>query len=208
MIIIMVAPEIAISVEVISTVTGVVIGTAIGTTIGTVAGAVQSIPEDKAGEMEARLKAILAEDHPHEKLRFSVINGAAKLGVQDVSEIAAGTPAVSGQGIDYWQLSGAKIDTILKVGLVSVSLSGSGGTDPDIFLNFSAVARLEDAKHKVELSRHNVTCQTEPRKFSEWNADGGSIIKEDIERAYRSLGKSIVNEIFLIESAKGESKRC
>lgn len=177
---------------------GAVIGTVIGTVSGAVVGAVQSVPKDKAGEMEERLRAILAEDHPHEKLRFSVVAVAAELGVQDVSEITAEIPAVPEQDVDYQQLAGARVNTILEVGLVSVSLmSGSSGADPYISLNFSAVARLEDAKLKVGLSRHNFTYKTGYMKFSEWNADGARLIKEETESAYRSLGQSIVNKIFL-----------
>lgn len=200
---IILAPEVFVGLVAIST----VISTVAGAVTGAVVGAVQSVPKDKAGEIEARLRAILAEDHPHEKLRFSVVAAAAEFGVQDVSEITADIPTVPGQDIDYRRLSDAKVDSIIEVGLMGVSLSGSSGADPDISLNFNAVARLEDAKSNVELSRHNFTYQaefnftyrSEPRKFSEWNADGARLIKEEMESAYRSLGQSIVNKILLIE---------
>lgn len=157
-------------------------------------------PEDKRGETEARLRAIFeAEAELQGKLRFAVVDTAARAGVQGVTEITAGTPTVVGQDVDHRQLPEAKVDTILEVGLVSVRFISRGGADPELALHVGAVARLMDARTKAELFRGDAfTYEAKPRKFSEWNADESRLIKEEIESAYRSLGQSIVDEIFLV----------
>ena len=156
-------------------------------------------PEDKRGETEARLRAIFeAEAELQGMLRFAVVDAATGAGVQGVTEITAGAPTVAVQGVDHRQLPDAKVDTILEVGLMSVSFIGRGGEDPVLALHVGADARLMEARTKAELYRHAFMYEAKPRKFSEWNAEGSRLIKEEIERANRSLGQLIVDEIFLV----------
>lgn len=156
-------------------------------------------PEDKRGETEARLRAIFeAEAELQGKLRFVVVDTANRAGVHGVTEITAATPTVAGSNVDHRQFLDTKVDTILEVGLVSVSFTGNYGVDPKLMLHADAVARLVDARTNAELYKHSFTYESKPKKASEWNADGARLIKEEIESAYRSLGQSIVNEIFLV----------
>lgn len=164
---------------------------------GAVSGGAQAVPGDNAGEIEVRLRAILAEADPQGKLRSSVIDAATQAGVHGVTEITANIPTVAGQGVDYRQLPAPKVDTILEVGLVFVSFFSHGGADA-IKLHVGAFARLVNARTNAELYRHTFRYNTEPKKFSEWNADWARLIKEETENAYRSLGQSIVDEIFLV----------
>jgi hypothetical protein len=168
-------------------------------TYGAAVGGAQAVPEDKAGEIEATLRAVLAEVMQQAKLRSAVVDAAARAGVRGVTEMPAGTVAVVGQTVDYRQLSDPKVDTVLEVGLVSVGLVGRGGADPALMLRIGAVARLVDARSNAELFRgHAFTHESGPRKFSEWGADGARLLKEDLERAYGSIGRSMVDEIFLV----------
>jgi len=168
-------------------------------TYGAAVGGAQAVPEDKAGEIEATLRAVLAEVMQQAKLRSAVVDAAARAGVRGVTEMPAGTVAVVGQTVDYRQLSDPKVDTVLEVGLVSVGLVGRGGADPALMLRIGAVARLVDARSNAELFRgHAFTHESGPRKFSEWGADGARLLKEDLERVYGSIGRSMVDEIFLV----------
>lgn len=156
-------------------------------------------PEDKKVETEVRLRAIFEpEAELQGKLRYAVVDAAARSGVQGVTEITAGMPTVAGKGVDQRQLPDAKVNTLLEVGLVSVSFNGRGGADPELTLHADAFARLVDARTNTEFFRHAFTYESGPKKFSEWNADGARLIKEETESAYRSLGQSIVDEIFLV----------
>lgn len=170
-----------------------------GVTYGAAVGAAQAVPEDKAGEIEATLRAVLAEAVQQAMLRSAVVDAAARAGVQGVTEMPAAMVTVVGQTVDYRQLSDVKVDTVLEVGVVSVGLIGRGGADPALTLRIGAVARLVDAGTNAELFRgHAFTHAAGPRKFSEWGADGARLLKEDLERAHGTIGRSIVDEIFLV----------
>lgn len=156
-------------------------------------------PEDKKGETETRLRAIFEPGAELQgKLRYAVVDAATRSGVQGVTEIPGGTPTVGGQGVDHRQFPDANVDTLLEVGLVSISFIGNYGVDPELLLHAVAVVRLVDAKTKVELYKHSFTYESKSKKASEWNADEARLINEEIENAYRSLGQSIVDDIFLV----------
>jgi hypothetical protein len=168
-------------------------------THGAVVGAAQAVPEGKAGEIEATLRTVLAESTQQARLRSAVVDAANRAGVRGVTEIAAGAATVVGATVDYRQLSDAKVDTVLEVGVVSVALVGRGGADPSLTLRIGAVARLVDARSNAELYRgHAFAHESGPRTFSEWGADGARLLKEDLARAYGLIGRSMVDEIFLV----------
>ncbi len=168
-------------------------------THGAVVGGAQAVPEDKAGEIEATLRTVLAEAVQQAKLRSAVVDAAARAGVRGVTEMPADTVAVVGQTVDYRQLSDAKVDTVLEVGVLSVALIGRGGADPSLTLRIGAVARLVDARSNAELFRgHAFTHESGPRNFSEWGANGARLLKEELDRASGTIGRSMVDEIFLV----------
>lgn len=166
---------------------------------GASVGGAQAVPEDKAGEIEAKLRAVLAEAGEQGKLRSAVVGAAARAGVRGVTEMPAGTVAVVGQTVDYRQLSDAKVDTVLEVGVVSAAFVGRGGADPALALRVAAVARLVDARTNVEIYRGSAfTHATGPRNYTSWVADHARVLKEELDRAYHGLGRSIVDEVFLV----------
>lgn len=170
-----------------------------GAVIGAIDGGMHAVPEDNAKMIEAQLRTDLAEADQQGKFRIAVLDASARAGVQNVIEIPASTSTVVGQDVNYRQLPDAKVDTILEVGILSVSFIGRGGADPELSLHFKAVARLVDEKTNAELYKHVFDYSSGPRKFSEWNADQANLIKKEFEIAYRSLGQTIVDDIFLVE---------
>ena len=164
---------------------------------GTVVGAVQALPGNrgKAVELEAQLRKVMAEADPQAALRFSVVDVAARVSVHNVTEIISNIPTEAWNSADYRKQLDAKVETILEVGLVSVSFIEGVGTDPLLVFHADAIARLVDARTKEEFYRHSFTYNSSPRRFDEWNADGAHLIEEGFESAYRSLGQSIVREI-------------
>jgi hypothetical protein len=172
-----------------------------GAIYGGTVGAMEAVPVDRAAEIEARLKVMLTEVGQQETLRAEVVGAATRAGVRGVTGIAAA------DGTDSPKLADPKVDTVLEVGLLSVTLAGKGGSDPTLVFNVRAVARLVDARTQAELYHSRAfTFASDPRKFSEWNADGAHPLKDELARAYRSLADSIVDEIFLVVRAPGGPK--
>jgi hypothetical protein len=170
-----------------------------GAIYGAMAGAAQAVPEDKAEEMEACLKAVLGEVGEQDKFRTEIIKAVARSGIQGVSEIPSCRSGVMAKDADDRWCPDAEVETVLEVGLLSVALIGRGGEDPQLVLFVQAVARLVDANTNTELycSRF-FTHLTGAKRFSEWNSDGARSLKESYERACQSLARSIVEEVFLI----------
>lgn len=165
----------------------------VGAIAGGVSGGADAVPDDTAAEIETRLKTVLSEVGDQARLQSAVVDAAVRFGISRVTALPG--KAVAGRG----KAREAKVDTILKVGLVSVGLAGGGGADPELAIRVSALARLVDARTDAELYRTRLfTHAVGPRKFSEWDADNARLLKDNIERAYRSLGQSIVDEIFLV----------
>lgn len=170
----------------------------VAATIGTVTGAVQAVPVDRARQIEAQLNLALAKGGQQEALRSEVVKAAAQSGIPDVTEITAGTATI-GEDFDYRKLSNVAVDTVLEVGLVRIGLTGRGGDDPQLALGVHAAARLVDVKTNAELYRNYAFIHiTSPRNFSEWSANEALLLKREIDRAYESLGRSIVDEVFLV----------
>ena len=164
-----------------------------GAISGATVGAAQAVPKEKAEEIETRLKTVLAEVGQQERLRSAVVKAAAASGMSRVNEMARAV----GEVVDYRKL--VRVDTVLEVGVESVGLLGRGGADPALALHVNAVARLVDARTGAELYRGRAfTHATGPRKFTEWSAADARLLKEELDRAYQSLGRSIVDEIFLV----------
>ncbi|MGH8704183.1 MAG: hypothetical protein ACREUO_02075, partial [Burkholderiales bacterium] len=170
-----------------------------GAIVGGVAGAIDAVPDERARQIEAQLDAVLAEVGRQDSLRSEVVKAAARTRIPGVKQIAGGVAATTGEGVDYRKLPDLGVDTVLEVGLVRVGLTGRGGDDPRLELRIHAAARLVDARSNAELYRnYALTHLAPPRRYSEWRADNARLLKTEVRRAYESLGRSIVDEVFLI----------
>jgi hypothetical protein len=177
-----------------------------GAVSGGVVGAARAVRADDVNKMESRLKAVLAEADPQRKLRLSIIDAANQAGVHGVTEIAANILSDGGREINYRKATVPQVDAILEVTLVSVSFVGQSGSDNLVF-HAGALVRLVDAKTNVMRFTHDFTYDVGPKKISEWNANEGRMIRDETENAYRSLGQSIVDEVFLVlHPIGGENK--
>lgn len=162
----------------------------VGAIAGAVAGTVQTRPDERVGYIEAQLRAVVTEVGQQEALRAEVLKAAARSGIAGVTDITSS------------EVPGAKVDTVLEVGLVRAALVGPGGEDSELTLRVHAVARLLDARTNAEVRPdHTFTYAAAPRRLSEWSADQARLLEHELGRACRSLGKSIVDQILLVEQA-------
>jgi hypothetical protein len=171
-------------------------------TAGAVAGAVHggatAVPDAMGRRIEAELQRALAEAGTQHALRSEVVTTAARRGITGVRDVTPERPGVVEDAPDYRALSGSGIDTVLEVGLVAVGLSGEGGRDPDLVLRVQAAARLIDVRDSKELYRNDSFTHLSPRRpFTQWSADQAAMLRQELGRAYASLGASIADEVFL-----------
>ena len=159
-----------------------------------------AVPGEGRGQIETQLRVIFENKTEFQsKLRSEVVSNANSAGVHDVTEIANNTPVVVGQGVDHQPIPAAKANTLLEVGFVSMAFINEGEADPKQKFHIDALARLVDGKTHAELYRHSFTYESNPRRASEWNANGAQLIKQAIMNAYQSIGQSIADDIFLVE---------
>jgi hypothetical protein len=170
-----------------------------GAVYGGVSGANKAVSDDKATQIEARLRALVAEMGRPEALQSEIVTTASKSGIKGISKIASDKLTVSGEALDYPLLSSDGIDTVLELGPVSVGLIGQGGEDPMLALRASALIRVVDVKTNTEVyGIHSFSFAGAPRKLSELIADDERLFKEELSNAYRSIAQSIVDEVFFV----------
>jgi hypothetical protein len=171
---------------------------AAGAAVGAVHGGAVAVPDATGQRIEAELQRALADVGTQQALRSEVVTTAARRGITHVRDVTAERPTVLEDEADYRALSGSGVDTVLEVGLVAVGLSGAGGRDPDLVLRVQAAARLVDVRNSQELYRNDSFTYVSPRRhFTRWSADQGTMLRQEISRAYASLGTSIADEVFL-----------
>jgi hypothetical protein len=171
---------------------------AVGAVAGAVHGGAEGVPDATGRRIEDELKRALADVGTQHALRFEVVGTAARRGVTNVRDVTRESPTVAGEAMDYRALSGSGLDTVLEVGLVGAALSGAGGGDPDLALRVQAAARLVDLRSHKELYRSDSFSYVSPRRrFTVWSANQGTLLRQELRRAYASLGTSIADEVFL-----------
>jgi hypothetical protein len=172
---------------------------AVGAVVGAVHGGAVAVPDEKGRQIEAQLQLALAGVGTQQALRSEVITTAVRRGITNVKDISSESLTIVEEGIDYRQLLGSGVDTVLEVGLVEVGLIGAGGKDPDLTLRVQAAARLVDVGSSKELYRNFAFNYVSPRRhFSEWSADQARVLKQELSRGYATLGTSILEEVFLV----------
>lgn len=175
------------------------IGATLGGTVGAVSGGpTHAITDDKAAQIEEKLRVALADVGTQEMFQSKVLEAAARSNVRGVRAVAVEKNTNEGV-VDYRSAPGLDIDTVLEVGVVRVGLIGTGGEDPQLALRVDAVARLVDVQTNEEFYlNYPFTHFALSRKYSEWTAHNERLLKRELGRAYESLGTAIVHDVFLV----------
>jgi hypothetical protein len=173
---------------------GAVVG---GAVVGGIMGAMKAVPAETADKIQSQLDAALGAVELQDSLRPAVAADAAQAGVENVREIGSAGPSDAGGSANQEATPPPEVDTTLEVGVSQVGFVGSGGADPDMTLHVLGVARLVDVRSGVELYRNaDLAYVSDTRTFSQWSADDGRPLRDEIRHAGDVLAATIVDEVW------------
>ena len=170
----------------------------LGVILGGTAGAVAAVPEATAQEIEAYIVNALLVPNMQEVVRDHAVETVRNETGRPVVALADQGPAATDEEASYGHLSDQGINTVLEVSVRVVGLVGGHGSDPLLALVLNVRGRLVRTSDDAELYLHTVSYLSAPRKFTEWGEDEGRPVREELDRAYRYIAATIVEEAFLL----------
>ena len=167
--------------------------------VGAIAGASMAEPAGKVEEREATAREIAAAQRIQDDLRDRVVTIGRAQTPHTLSVLADRGPSAAGERPDYRPLSQEGIQTVLEVGVASVTLEGLGRTiDPPLWLVMTVNTRLVRTVDNADIYANSLTYTGEKgRTLAEW-VGGPEGFRDELHRAYAILAEKTVEEVFLL----------
>lgn len=105
---------------------------------------------------------------------------------------------------DYAQLRAADIDTVIETAITAIGFDGCITHDwecpppPVLHLYLRAQVRLVRVADGAVLFERPLEYKSGNHELAYWLADGGRLLGEEFEAAYRALAETVYDEVFLI----------
>ena len=183
----------------------------VGALVGSAAGAVKAVPAETVKTAEAALKNALADVKLHEALRDEVVQVARDRTSHPFVLLPEQGPTSVGEQASYRSLADEGIDSVLEISVGSIGfvterrkepdsknigfVSVEWAVNPPLALVITARARLIRVRDDAELFVPTFEHRSTPRAFTTWGDNNAQEFREELERASKSLGERIVNEL-------------
>jgi len=178
------------------------------------AAAVRGLSPRTLREADAKLNQAANETRPHQELALQVAQQLAPQtsqpvmlvrqpllpGVEEDSElmqyVARGTLAslTGGQTAGGYLLSQGA-DTALEIHVQDARLAGKEGINPKLALCVEARATLLRSRDGQQLYSCPVQYRSQGRHFTEWAAHDAKLFREELQKCYRDLSASMVDQL-------------
>jgi hypothetical protein len=172
----------------------------VGAVVGALAGAIVAEPAVKIEERENAARVIVAAQRIQDDLRDRVVAAGRDLTPHTLIALADRGPSAAVERPDYRSLLQEGIQTVLEVGVESVTLENSawGPIDPYLWLVMTVKTRLVHTADNAELYANSLTYTGENgRTLTEWVGGPGGF-RDELHHAYAVLAEKIVEEVFLL----------
>lgn len=186
----------------------VILGGVLGTVAWTVRDAIGThegiVPANVALDVESAInKAVIALD-----VQNALAGQLEKILKSDprirLTTVGVAGPDQPAERPDYSQLRGAGIDTVIEVAISEIGLDGciahNWECEPphtlDLFMR--GHARMVQVADGTSLFEWPLDYNSGPHELTKWVADGGRLVGEELELAYRELAERVYDEAFLI----------
>ncbi len=174
---------------------GLAIFIPLGALIGGTADALDDAREQTARDIEAHMAEAFSAPVIQRKIQERVVQSArAQTGYRIIVPTRRPEDPTETSGDPSLE----SVDAVLEISPKAVGLAGEAGTDPPVGLFMNVRARLVGVRDHRELYAHTVSYYGAPRLYSEWKNEDGQRLEAELERAYRSLAETIVDEVFLL----------
>jgi hypothetical protein len=159
--------------------------------------AATAIPAEKMKEIESNLKKTLTELKMQESLKESFFQTAKEQSAFNLVLVEEVGPKTLEETLNYSNLKGKGIDTVIELSVVSIGFEGKGGKDPLLSLLLDARTRVLSVSNGSVIYENKLEYRSAKQKFTEWISDEGKLFSEKLDRGYRTLSEKIVEELFL-----------
>jgi len=172
----------------------------VGAVVGAIVGAIVAEPAVKIEERENAARVIVAAQRIQDDLRDRVAAAGRDLTSHTLRVLADRGPSAAVERPDYRSLLQEGIQTVLEVGVESLTLESSawGNIDPPLWLVMTVKTRLVHTIDNAELYSNSLTYTGENgRTLTEWVGGPGGF-RDELHQAYAVLAEKIVEEVFLL----------
>jgi hypothetical protein len=164
-------------------------------------GAKKGVSAGKIKEAENALDSYLASFDFQEALRDSLISAAKEQIQYTFVPLDLKGPSAPDEEVNYDVWSYQDIDTVLEVGINSLSLvRNREDINPDLTLRIDGYVRFLSAKEGGEPRNEYVTYRADTTAyFLNWGVDNARLFKREIEHAFQSLVEQILDITFSMQ---------
>lgn len=159
--------------------------------------AATAIPAEEIKEIEMNFKKALIELRMQESLKIRFFQTAREQSAFNLVLVEGVGPKTSEETLNYGNLKGEGIDTIVELSVLSIGFEGKGGKDPLLSLLLDARTRVLSVSDGAVFYENMLEYRSVKRKFTEWISDEGKLFSEELDKGYGTLSEKIVEELFL-----------
>jgi hypothetical protein len=181
---------------------GAVIG---GTTLG-IKGALESVPEEKANQIEKTVDNALSNLDVQGTMAELVYIAGNDLTDYRYTILKGVGPGSQEEKPDYRMLNLEGNNIILEVRVISLGFKGGKGSNPDISIDMKVNARAIDVTSGEEIYSDIWPYVSREQPLSEWMENNGLLLHDEFEHCYQSLAENIIERIFLLYEFHVDSK--
>ena len=185
----------------------------IGGTIGGIAGALESVPREKAKEIEEAADNAFIKLDCHGTLAEFVYMAGNDLTDYKYTISKEIGPDSQEEIPDYCNLNLEGINIIIEVRVISLGFKGGEGSNPFIYIDMNVNARAINVTSGEEICSEIWHYVSRERPLSEWVENNAQLLHDELEHCYYSLAENIIEGTFLLyqfheDSTRERSKTC
>lgn len=179
-----------------------------------VQGAIRSLPAEKVQEIESALNQTLARLDPQHALAEQLSRVMGSEAWLQLRPGDAKGPTSADDSPNYVALRSSGIDTVIEVGVTQIGFvrcersvlaadddmncPPDSAREPMVSLFVLVRARLVRVSDGMVLADRRFRYSSPHRSFERWIDDGGRLLAEEFDRAYRDLGGLVTDELLLV----------
>jgi hypothetical protein len=164
--------------------------------VGAVVGAVKATPAEKTDHLGSAIDQLTRKLVTHLDLAQRVSRAAGQVEGLTI-ELVDDEELVWMEEKNRWEaLSRTGFVNALEIGVTDLEFLGGSGNDPELSLRMTAKARLIHLASKDEIYSEEFYYTAPQRRFSQWAANQGDMIRRAVEQGLTRLSEDISNRLF------------
>jgi len=179
----------------------------------------QSVPAEQRQAIESAIRESAARLDAQRVFADRFTSLVAAEGVAHLSDLPVAGPAALDEAPNYVATGQKGLDSVLETSIVQVLFGGcpyrgpgerflerrgflfeecpGGPRNPSLYLFVEAKVRLVSVRDNEEILVRRLSYYSPRRPFTQWMADEGKLLHEELDRAFSDLARQASDEVFL-----------